>query len=154
MLLKPEERPEIWHQTGDKNFDSTRQLYDSLGVQAKLSPFIEDMAQAYGWANMVLCRAGASTVAELCAVGLGAVLVPYPYAVDDHQTANANFMVKNNAALCIQQSDLSANRLVEVIRQFTQSPEKRVAMAQAAYQLRKVNVAAKFYEILCDVIDN
>jgi len=150
--LQTEERPEIWHQTGDKHFDVTKKLYESMGVNAKLTPFIQDMAEAYAWANMVLCRAGASTVAELCAAGLGAILVPYPYAVDDHQTANAGFMVSNHAALCIQQTELTESRLADIVRQFSDSPEKRLAMAEAAYQLRKVNVAEKVYEILCDVI--
>lgn len=150
--LKPEERPEVWHQTGEKHFETAQKAYQSMGVLAKLTPFISDMAQAYAWANMVLCRAGASTVAELCAAGLGAIFVPFPYAVDDHQTANASYMVKNNAALCIQQAELTDTQLADILRQFTHSPEKRLAMAESAYQLRKVKVAEKFYEILCDVI--
>jgi len=150
--LRPDERPEIWHQTGDKHFDVTKNLYESMRVRAKLTPFIQDMAEAYVWANMVLCRAGASTVAELCAAGLGAILVPYPYAVDDHQTANAGFMVSNNAALCIQQAELTESRLSDIVKQFSNAPEKRLAMAEAAYRLRKVNVAEKVYEILCELV--
>jgi UDP-N-acetylglucosamine--N-acetylmuramyl-(pentapeptide) pyrophosphoryl-undecaprenol N-acetylglucosamine transferase len=123
-----------------------------MGIQVNVTPFIKDMAQAYAWANMVLCRAGALTVAELCAVGLGAILVPFPFAVDDHQSANADFMVQNNAALCIQQAELTEKRLVDTLSEFSRSPEKRLAMAQAAYQLRKVNVAEKFYEILREII--
>lgn len=151
--LKPEQRPEIWHQTGEKHFEAAQKMYQSMGVQAKLTPFISDMAEAYTWANMVLCRAGALTVAELCAAGLGAILVPYPFAVDDHQTANAGFMVRSNAALCIQQADLTDSRLADILKQFANAPEKRLAMAEAAYQLRKVKVAEKFYKILCDVIN-
>jgi UDP-N-acetylglucosamine--N-acetylmuramyl-(pentapeptide) pyrophosphoryl-undecaprenol N-acetylglucosamine transferase len=150
--LKLEERLEVWHQTGDKNFEATKKMYESLGIEVKLTPFIDDMAEAYAWADMVLCRAGASTVAELCAAGLGAALVPYPYAVDDHQTANAEFMVKNKAALCIQQTELTEERLADIVRQFSQSPEQCLLMAQSAYQLRRVQVAEKFYEVLCDVI--
>jgi len=153
MKLKPEHRPEIWHQTGEKHFETTKKFYESMGMQAKLTPFIHDMAEAYLWANMVLCRAGASTIAELCAAGLGAILVPYPYAVDDHQTANADFMVKNGAALCIQQSELRDTLLADTIRQFSCSPEKRLEMAEAAYQLRQMDVAEKIYEILCEVIN-
>ncbi len=121
-----------------------------MGVEANLQPFIKDMAQAYAWANMVLCRAGASTVAELCVVGLGAILVPFPYAVDDHQTANAQFMVENKAALCIQQAELTDSRLADIVRQFSQSPAKRLAMAQAAYQLRKECRLKKFYDVCKD----
>jgi UDP-N-acetylglucosamine--N-acetylmuramyl-(pentapeptide) pyrophosphoryl-undecaprenol N-acetylglucosamine transferase len=153
LQLKADERPEIWHQTGDKHAEATKKLYESMGLEVKLTPFINDMAQAYAWANMVLCRAGALTVAELCSVGLGAILVPYPYATDDHQTANADFMVKNGAALCIQQAELTDSRLADIIKQFSQSPQKRLSMAEAAYQLRKVNVAEKIYAILCDVIN-
>lgn len=152
-LLKANERPEIWHQTGDKHYASAKKAYESMGIEVKLQPFIHDMAEAYAWANMVLCRAGASTVAELCAVGLGAILVPYPYAVDDHQTANADFMVKNGAALCVQQAELTESRLADIIRQFSQAPEKRLHFAEAAYQLRKMNVTEQVYKILCDVIN-
>jgi UDP-N-acetylglucosamine--N-acetylmuramyl-(pentapeptide) pyrophosphoryl-undecaprenol N-acetylglucosamine transferase len=149
--LKPEERPEVLHQTGDKHFDQAKKSYESMQIKADLQPFIHDMANAYAWADMVLCRAGALTVAELCAVGLGAVLVPFPHAVDDHQTANAQFMVHNRAALCIQQTELTEARLADIVKEFTKSPEWRLAMAQAAYQLRKVNVAEKIYQICQEV---
>lgn len=153
--LKPQERPELWHQTGEKHFEAVKKIYEELGLNSdkiKIVPFIKDMAHAYGWANMVLCRAGALTVAELCTAGLGAIFVPFPHAVDDHQTANADFMVRRHAAVCIQQKELTDSRLAEVIQAFSASPEKRFAMAQAAYQLRKVNVAKQFYEILCEVM--
>lgn len=149
--IYPNERPEIWHQTGDKHFDSAKKIYESMGIQAKLAPFVKDMAQAYSWADMVLCRAGALTVSELCVVGLGAVLVPFPFAVDDHQTANASFMVKDQAALCIPQTELTDSRLADIVREFSQSPERRLAMAQAAYQLRQVNVTGKIYDICREV---
>jgi UDP-N-acetylglucosamine--N-acetylmuramyl-(pentapeptide) pyrophosphoryl-undecaprenol N-acetylglucosamine transferase len=149
--LSASERPLIMHQTGDKHFEATKKDYESMGIQANLIPFIKDMAGAYAWADVVICRAGALTVAELCAAGLGALFVPFPYAVDDHQTANANFMVKQEAALCIQQSDLTAKRLTDIVKQFNDMPERRAAMAQSAYQLRKVHVAEKFFEICQEV---
>lgn len=149
--LPAHQRPEVLHQTGEKNFEQTKKEYAAKGVTATLVPFIKDMAHAYGWANMVLCRAGALTVAELCAVGLGAILVPFPYAVDDHQTANANFMVKHAAALCIQQKELTENRLADIILQLTHSPERRLAMAQAAYQLRHVHVVEKIFAICKEI---
>lgn len=151
--LSPDERPDIWHQTGNKHFEDAKKVYESNGIEAKVTPFIKEMASAYAWANVVLCRAGALTVAELCAAGVGAIFVPFPFAVDDHQTANAEFMVKNNAALCVQQADLTEDRLAEILRQFSRSPEKCLTMAQAAYQLRKVNVAERFYQLLCDAIN-
>ncbi|TAK72474.1 MAG: undecaprenyldiphospho-muramoylpentapeptide beta-N-acetylglucosaminyltransferase [Gammaproteobacteria bacterium] len=149
--LPPDERPEILHQTGNKNFEATQKRYESLGIQATLTPFIDDMAKAYAFADMVLCRAGALTVAELCAVGLGAILVPFPHAVDDHQTANAQFMVKQHAALCIQQSALTPDRLADIVRQFSKAPAERIAMAQAAYQLRQGQVAERIVEICREV---
>jgi UDP-N-acetylglucosamine--N-acetylmuramyl-(pentapeptide) pyrophosphoryl-undecaprenol N-acetylglucosamine transferase len=149
--LSADLRPEIWHQTGSKHFDNVKNDYKSAGIEANLTPFIEDMAQAYQWADMVLCRAGALTVAELCTAGLGAVFVPYPYAVDDHQTANASYMVKHNAAVCVQESELSPARLAEMMTDFANAPEKRMAMARAAYKLRKVDVVQRIFDILCKV---
>lgn len=149
--LSLSERPEVLHQTGDKHFDIAESAYKSMNIQSQLIPFIKDMAQAYAWADMVLCRAGALTVAELCTVGLGAIFVPFPFAVDDHQTANANFMVKRDAALCIQQRELTEGRLADIVRQFSQSPERRLAMADAAYQLRNVNVAEKIFNICKEI---
>ncbi|MDQ2695681.1 MAG: undecaprenyldiphospho-muramoylpentapeptide beta-N-acetylglucosaminyltransferase, partial [Pseudomonadota bacterium] len=85
-LARLPERPEVWHQAGGRLLEAARTAYAQAGVSARLEPFIDDMAGAYGWADLVLCRAGALTVAELAAAGVGAVLVPFPYAVDDHQT--------------------------------------------------------------------
>lgn len=145
------ERPQVFHQTGDMHFDAAKKAYAEVGLAVELQPFITDMAKAYAWADVVLCRAGALTVAELCAAGLGAVFVPFPYAVDDHQTANANFMVKHEAALCIQQRELTEDRLAAIVAEFTHSPERRLAMAEAAYELRKVNVPEKIYKICQEV---
>ncbi len=149
--MSPDERPEVLHQTGVKHIDLTKKHYESMKVQANVQAFIEDMAQAYAWADLVLCRAGALTVAELCAAGLGAILVPFPYAVDDHQTENACFMVKHDAALCIQQSVLTDVRLADILREFAQSPEKRMTMAEAAYRLRQANVAERIVGICKEV---
>lgn len=149
--LATHERPEVLHQTGEKHFAMTQQLYQQLNIEAELQPFIKNMAEAYAWADMVVCRAGALTVTELCAAGLGAIFVPFPHATDDHQTANANFMVKHHAALCIQQSELTDTRLADIIKEFAAAPEKRVLMAKAAYQLRRENVAQKIFEICEEV---
>ncbi|HTM64013.1 MAG TPA: undecaprenyldiphospho-muramoylpentapeptide beta-N-acetylglucosaminyltransferase [Gammaproteobacteria bacterium] len=149
--LSSDIRPEVWHQTGEKHFEDTKSLYESTGIRANLVPFVKDMAEVYSWADMVLCRAGALTVAELCAAGLGAVFVPFPHAVDDHQTANADFMVKQNAALCVQQKDLTEDRLADIVEQFALSPFKRIEMAQAAFRLRQIHVTEKIYDI-CEEI--
>lgn len=149
--LGPDIRPEVFHQTGEKHFDETKKIYETMGLKANLVPFVKDMAQVYSWADMVLCRAGALTVAELCAAGLGAVFVPFPHAVDDHQTANADYMVKHEAALCIQQKDLTETRLADIVEQFALAPGKRLAMAEAAYRLRMIHVTEKIFKI-CEEI--
>lgn len=150
-LLPSDVRPDVLHQTGEKHIESTRNSYREAGVNANIQPFIKEMAHAYAWADVVLCRAGALTVAELCVAGLGAIFVPFPHAVDDHQTANAQFMVKNKAAVCIQQSELTESLLADIVSKLSESPETRLAMAQAAYQLRKVRVAEKIVEICREV---
>lgn len=144
-------RPEVFHQTGEKHFDQTKKLYETMGISVNLVPFVKDMAQVYSWADMVLCRAGALTVAELCAAGLGAIFVPFPHAVDDHQTANADFMVKHDAALCVQQKDLTEDRLADIVEQFALSPVKRLEMAEAAYRLRMVHVTEKIFKICKEI---
>jgi UDP-N-acetylglucosamine--N-acetylmuramyl-(pentapeptide) pyrophosphoryl-undecaprenol N-acetylglucosamine transferase len=144
-------RPEVWHQTGEKHFLETKNIYETNKIKVNLAPFVKDMAQAYSWADMVLCRAGALTVAELCAAGLGAIFIPYPHAVDDHQTANADYMVKHNAAMCIQQKDLTQARLVDIVEQFALSPVKRLQMAQAAYRLRHSHVTEKIFAICKEI---
>ena len=152
-LIPASARPEIWHQTGEKHFAEAKKNYESMGIDAKLQPFIEDMSAAYAWADMVLCRAGALTIAELCAVGIGAIFVPFPHAVDDHQTANAQFMVNKNAAISIQQNDFTASHLADIVKQYSNAPETRLAMAQAAYQLRKTDVNKQIFDIISDVVN-
>lgn len=149
--LSQSDRPAIRHQTGEKQLQATEERYKRLGVDAELLPFIKDMANAYAWADVVLCRAGALTVAELCAVGLGAILVPYPYAVDDHQTSNADFMVKAGAAICIQQKELTELGLADMIKRFNASRNECQAMANAAFQLRRINVAKTMLEICKEI---
>lgn len=147
-LIPSDLRPEIWHQTGSKHYDSAKNTYETTGIQAKVVPFIQDMAEAYRWADLVICRAGALTVAELCAAGRGAIFIPFPHAVDDHQTANANYMVSRQAAICIQQRDLTPQRLADQLVVYLQSPTKRLAMSKQAYALRKVHVAERIFDIL------
>ncbi len=144
-------RPDIMHQAGVTQFADTAKAYEALGLKAEVIPFINEMDKAYEWADVVLCRAGALTIAELCAVGLGAILVPYPYAVDDHQTANANYMAKEKAAILIQQADLSVDVLVSLLTELCGSADKRMAMAKAAFQLRRVDATERVLNI-CEEI--
>lgn len=151
-LIPTEQRPEVWHQTGEKHFADAKKNYESMGVDAKLQPFVKEMPQAYEWADIVVCRAGALTVSELCTVGIGAIFVPFPFAVDDHQTANAQYMVSKDAAICIQQKDLTPTLLAEQIKTFAQAPGKRLAMANAAYRLRKTEVSKQIFDIILESI--
>ena len=111
-----EERPEVWHQTGENKLEFTQQEYKVHDVEARVNAFIEAMHDAYAWADLVICRAGAITVAELAMAGVGAVFVPYPYAVDDHQTANAAVLAKAGAAFMIQEREFNASALARLLR--------------------------------------
>jgi UDP-N-acetylglucosamine--N-acetylmuramyl-(pentapeptide) pyrophosphoryl-undecaprenol N-acetylglucosamine transferase len=133
-LLPEEERPEIVHQSGEKHLAALQQAYEVAGVKAHLVSFIEDMAGAYGWADLVICRAGALTVAELAAAGVASLLVPFPHAVDDHQTSNARFLSSAGAAILLPQNELTPERLAEFRRvpreQLLQMAEKARALAR------------------------
>ncbi len=115
-LLDTGKCPKVWHQSGDKKLEFTQQAYDTHRIEARVDAFIENMHDAYAWADLVVCRAGAITVAELAMAGVGAVFVPYPYAVDDHQTANASVLVKAGAAFMIQERELNASALAALLR--------------------------------------
>ncbi|MEO5573527.1 MAG: undecaprenyldiphospho-muramoylpentapeptide beta-N-acetylglucosaminyltransferase [Gammaproteobacteria bacterium] len=130
--LDPAARPEVWHQAGVRNIDAARQHYKSAGLEARLVPFISDMAEAYAWADLVLCRAGALTVAELACAGVAAILVPYPHAVDDHQTHNARYLADAGAAVLVPQPDLTAAYLTGLLQEFSQARHRLLDMAQAA----------------------
>lgn len=147
-LLESVERPEIWHQAGGMMHEAAVVAYGEAAVEARLIPFIEDMAEAYGWADLVLCRAGALTVAELATAGIGAVLVPFPYAVDDHQTVNARFLERAGAALVVPQATLTAERLAILLRDLLNDRERLLAMAEAARKLTQGD-AAERVAVLC-----
>ncbi len=111
---------DVRHQCGAKHVDTARAAYRSAGVSAEVTPFIDDIASAYAWADLVVCRSGAMTVSELAAVGLPAVLVPFPAAVDDHQTANARWLVAAGAALLLPQAELTSERLAATLAALTE----------------------------------
>ena len=134
------ERPQVWHQTGKKNIDEAIESYRHAGVEAKVVPFIESMGEAYEWADLVICRAGAMTIAELAIAGVASILVPYPFAVDDHQTANARYLTENDAAVVVQQKDLTVDVLGKLLHEMTASRLK--AMAKAAHELALPNATA------------
>ena len=129
-LLAPEARLRVTHQAGAAHCQAVRVRYQAHGVDATVVPFIDDMAARYAETDLIVCRAGATTVAEIAAAGIASILVPYPHSMDDHQTINARFLADRGAALLVPQRELSAQRLAEVLSGFTR--ERLLAMAQSA----------------------
>jgi len=123
---------EIWHQIGQMHTESMKNAYENSPFGIRLSLFIENMAEAYQWADLVICRAGALTISELAQTGTPSILVPYPFAVDDHQTRNAQFLSENGAAILLPQTDLDAEKLSILIQALRNSPHELDRMAKAA----------------------
>ena len=132
-----DKRPVVRHQAGKNKDESTTSLYKKLGVDAEVTPFIEDMAEAYEWADLVICRSGALTVAELAAAGMASVMVPYLYAVDDHQTANAKYLSESGAAVLMPQKELNADSLSTVLTDLCSDRNKLIEMSIKARRLAK-----------------
>jgi len=131
--LPAELRPEVIHQTGERGHADTLRGYQSRGLQADVRPFIDDMASAYAWCDLAVCRAGALTVAELGAAGVPAILVPFPAAVDDHQTRNAEYVVSVGAALLLPETRLTPVSLAAMLRELLEAGRPRLLeMANAA----------------------
>ncbi len=135
-LMPADQRPQVLHQSGSLHIEALRALYARLGVQGQLTPFIDGTAQAMADADLLVCRAGASTVTEIAAVGAAAVFVPFPHAVDDHQTHNARFLVEAGAAVLVQQRDLTPESLQKIIMK----SERTMLMQQAksAKKMQKI----------------
>jgi UDP-N-acetylglucosamine--N-acetylmuramyl-(pentapeptide) pyrophosphoryl-undecaprenol N-acetylglucosamine transferase len=138
-LLAEDVRPSVLHQAGEKNLPELKNNYQSTGVRGELVAFIEDMARAYAEADLVICRAGAMTIAELAAAGMASVLVPFPHAVDDHQSANARFLSDQGAAVLLSQADLTPEGLAKLIRSLDRTA--LLVMAQKAKALGKPDAA-------------
>ncbi|MBU2885402.1 undecaprenyldiphospho-muramoylpentapeptide beta-N-acetylglucosaminyltransferase [Gilvimarinus agarilyticus] len=135
-LIEESQRPQIRHQCGAKHVEITSAAYVKAQVKAKVEPFIEDMSEAYGWADYVICRAGALTVAELASAGVAALLVPLPSAIDDHQTHNAAVLAGGGAALSVAQRDLNSQTLADLLHQHCAKRSTLLGMAENA---RKVD---------------
>ncbi|CAM5359034.1 UDP-N-acetylglucosamine--N-acetylmuramyl-(pentapeptide) pyrophosphoryl-undecaprenol N-acetylglucosamine transferase OS=Rhodanobacter lindaniclasticus OX=75310 GN=murG PE=3 SV=1 [Rhodanobacter lindaniclasticus] len=135
------QRPEVLHQCGSRGLDEARAAYAQAGVEANVVAFIDDMAAAYGWADLAVCRAGALTLAELSAAGLGALLVPFPHAVDDHQTRNAEALVAVGAADILQENELDIQTLAQRLTALLGDRPHLLAMADAARTLAKPDAA-------------
>jgi len=136
LALMPEhKRPVVVHQSGAKQIDALRSNYEKAGVQAELTPFIEDTAQAFAQADLIICRSGASTVTEIAAVGAAAIYVPFPFAVDDHQTTNAQFLVAEGGGWLMPQADLTPQALADKLESITR--EELLACAEKAWAQKK-----------------
>jgi UDP-N-acetylglucosamine--N-acetylmuramyl-(pentapeptide) pyrophosphoryl-undecaprenol N-acetylglucosamine transferase len=132
---------DVRHQAGERWIEAGRESYAKAGVRADVRPFIEDMAEAYSWADLVICRSGALTVSELAAAGVGAILVPFPAAVDDHQSQNARYLVSEGAAVLIADRELTADKLAQELRGLCAGRGKLLAMAERARLLSKPRAA-------------
>lgn len=147
-LIPETERPRVVHQSGAKHLEQLRANYAAAGVRAECVDFIEDMAGAYAWADLVLCRAGALTVAELAAAGVASILVPYPHAVDDHQTANARFLTSAGGAILLPQAEMTPES-VSLIRNYTRG--QLLQMAERARALAKPEAAESVAQV-CEAL--
>lgn len=145
FCIPQEIEPKVIHQTGKKNFEEVQEMYRQAGITAEVKPFLDDMAQYYAWADVVICRAGALTVAELAAAGVASILIPFPYAVDDHQTANARFLSEKGAAILLPQTELTARHLAAVLQNMTR--DKALSMAQAARALAQPAAAQRVAQV-------
>lgn len=145
------QRPEVMHQAGRQHDEITRTRYAEAGVEADVVPFIKDMAQAYVWADMVICRAGALTVCELAAAGLPSFLVPLPHAIDDHQTRNAEYLAKEGAALLLPQAKTDAAALAAQLTEVMMHPEKLETMGGAARRLARPDATRQVVDICLEV---
>jgi UDP-N-acetylglucosamine--N-acetylmuramyl-(pentapeptide) pyrophosphoryl-undecaprenol N-acetylglucosamine transferase len=145
--IAPAHRPQVLHQSGARGLEATRAAYVQAKVEAEVLPFIDDMAKTYAWADLAVCRAGAMTVAELQAAGLGAIFVPLPIATDDHQTKNAAVMVGVGAARIIQERDLTPEALSDILAELTADRAQLLKMAEAARAARVTDAAARLADL-------
>jgi UDP-N-acetylglucosamine--N-acetylmuramyl-(pentapeptide) pyrophosphoryl-undecaprenol N-acetylglucosamine transferase len=145
--LSPGNSCSVRHQTGAADVDAVRQAYAEAGIEAQVSAFIDDMAAAYAWADLVVCRAGALTVAELAVVGVAAILVPFPHATDDHQTGNARFLADAGAAILVPQETLEPERLGQLLDDFAARREVLLEMAGRARSLALPQAARRVAEL-------
>ncbi|MGO1462039.1 MAG: undecaprenyldiphospho-muramoylpentapeptide beta-N-acetylglucosaminyltransferase [Marinobacter sp.] len=152
-MLPEQERPLLRHQCGRKHVEEAQASYQRNGIKADVEPFIKNMAEAYSWADVVLCRAGALTVSELCAAGIGAILVPFPHAVDDHQTKNGQQMVSAKAAVLIPQSQLTPAVLAETLGDLARDRARVMDMAKAARTLARPDATERVVNYCLEAVN-
>ena len=147
-LIPVESRPKVIHQAGDKHLADLQKRYADLGVTADIRPFIDDMPAAYSQADLVICRSGAMTVSEIAACGIASCLIPFPFAIDDHQTANAQFLSNANAAVLLPQTLLNPQDLAMMIQNFNRTELKEMALR--AHALAKPHATQRVAEVCAD----
>jgi UDP-N-acetylglucosamine--N-acetylmuramyl-(pentapeptide) pyrophosphoryl-undecaprenol N-acetylglucosamine transferase len=147
-LIPKDVRPSVIHQAGDKHLADLQKRYAELGVEADIRPFIDDMPTAYANADLVICRSGAMTVSELAACGVASCLIPFPHAIDDHQTANAKFLSDAGAAVLLPQQSLNPQDLALMIQNFNRSDLKDMAIR--AHALAKTHATQRVAEVCAD----
>lgn len=140
-LMDKGQRIELWHQVGKVHIGDMQGVYQAQNMDARVEAFIDDMPMAYGWADLVICRAGALTVSELTAAGKAAILIPYPHAIDDHQTKNAQWLVSNGAGIVLDQSDMTAESLYGHLQPIIQDRRRLFDMACNARKLATPDAA-------------
>ena len=144
LALLPEAlRPRVIHQAGKRHLDIARASYQQVGVEAEVVPFIADMAEAYATADLIICRSGALTVSEIAAAGVGAIMVPFPFAIDDHQTKNGEWLQQAGGAIVVQQDQLTAEQLAGLLNDLFAQPEKLLSMAEAARSVAKTDATQR-----------
>ena len=157
LAMLPEDvRPNVLHQTGKQHFAAVQRSYQQAGVQADIKPFMDEMAKHYATADLVICRAGALTVAELAAAGVASILIPFPFAVVDHQTRNAQFLSQRGAAVLLPQSELSAEKLAQLLRELSDGERGRaklLAMAQQARSAAKADAAQRVAQVCAELAE-
>ena len=146
-LIPNKSRPCVWHQSGEKTYDIAAKYYKKYHIDVRLDRFIEDMHEAYTYADLIICRAGALTVSELCVVGVPAILVPYPYALDDHQRHNAQILTHASASLMMRQAELTAYSLATRLIQLIEDRQMLGKMAQNMLSLAKPNSTVEFVDV-------
>ncbi|WP_346837148.1 undecaprenyldiphospho-muramoylpentapeptide beta-N-acetylglucosaminyltransferase [Microbulbifer sp. SAOS-129_SWC] len=151
-LLPVALRPQVIHQAGKRHLDIARKSYQQAGVEAEVVPFIADMAAAYGAADLIICRAGALTVSEIAAAGVGAIMVPFPFAIDDHQTKNGEWLQRAGGAVVLQQDTLNAEELAQLLEGLFAKPLKLLAMAKAARGVAKIDATQRVLEACGELI--
>lgn len=149
--LPAERRPEIRHVAGPRHVEAARTAYDAVGVPAQVEPYVEDMACAYAWADAVVSRAGAMSVAEIAAAGLAALLIPYPHAVDDHQTANARWLADAGAAVVLQESELDDEHLLDAVDDLLADRDSVLDRGRRARAVARPDAAARVVQQILEV---